>query len=258
MKYLDEILEAKRNIIHESTPAQLKNQCSEHIRDIRELKKDKNLDVIAEIKRKSPSKGDLAIIEDVAGLAMQYEIGGACAISVLTDAQYFGAKEDDLNIVRDAVKLPVLRKDFLVCIEDVYESYLMQADIILLIVAAFDDIELIKEMFGTAKKLGLEVLVETHSKEELEVAIDIGANLIGVNVRDLKTFEEKPEIGEQLIKSMPSKTIRVWESSIRSIHDANFAASIGSDIVLVGQGLIQSENPAHFIEQMRNISPHRT
>jgi indole-3-glycerol phosphate synthase len=233
----------------------LQRRAEENPRDIRSIEFDSNhLDVIAEIKRKSPSKGELAIIDNPADLAREYEAGGASLISVLTNQEFFGALPDDLTRVREAVDIPVLRKDFAVDLGDVFETYIMDADAILLIVAAFTDHGLLREMYQQAKLLELSVLVETHSEHEIEIANELGAAVIGVNVRSLETFDEDKSIGKKLISAVRPDAIAVWESSIRTIEDAQLARSSGAHAVLVGQGLVQHENPQDFIAQMRNIS----
>ena len=178
------------------------------------------LDVVAEIKRKSPSKGELASIEYPDRLAKSFADAGASIISVLPDQQYFGAKSTDFEVVRKAVSIPILRKDFIVDEKQIYESYLMGADLILLIVAAFKNLDEIAYLFDCAVSLGLSVLVETHTQKEIEMANRIHADIIGVNVRDLSTFDEKPEIGEELIRQVSPTATPVWESSITTLDQA--------------------------------------
>jgi len=254
--YLEKIIESKRKSkLSSLSLIELQSLLGENPRDdIRPIVFSDSLDVIAEIKRKSPSKGHLAKIEDPGQLAKSYEDGGACLISVLTDEEYFGGSANDLKIVRESVSLPVLRKDFAIDLTDVYETYLMGADAMLLIVSAIEDRTLLQDMFDLAYELNLNVLVETHSEDEMEVANNIGAKIIGVNVRDLKTFDEIPELGESLLSDLGDEIIKVWESSITTIEQAQKARRSGADAVLVGQGLVQHENPAYFIEQMRSIS----
>lgn len=256
MTILKEILQSKLQEIEslESLDELKAKVKANHAREIRKASWSDNLDVIAEIKRKSPSKGRLANIEDPASLAISYEQGGATIISVLTDEKYFGALPTDLEKVRVAVSLPVLRKDFIIDERQVYESHLMGADYILLIAAAFENEEMLSQLYSCANDLGLGVLVETHNGKEIEVANNLGAEIIGVNVRDLETFEENAEIGDELITRVRSDSVSVWESSITTLDQAKRARSAGAQAVLIGQGLVQSENPSHFIQQIRNIS----
>lgn len=254
MTYLETILESKRkDKVNARSLSELETLVAENKRDIRPIVFSNTLDVIAEIKRKSPSKGHLANIDNPGELAALYETGGACLISVLTDKEFFGGSIEDLKQVRTAVNLPVLRKDFAIDLNDVYETYLTGADAMLLIVKAIEDVQLLKDMFELAEGLGMSVLVETHSEQEIEISQDIGSKIIGVNVRDLTTFEELPELGE-LLSNFDSDVIKVWESSILTLDDAIKARESGANAVLVGQGLVQSENPSDFIEQMRKIS----
>lgn len=256
MTFLDQILQSKRESkANQQSEAELSRLCDQNNRnDIRKIKASNSLDVIAEIKRRSPSKGELAEILHPEVLATTYENAGACVISVLTDNEYFGGTKQDFEIVRKTVSVPVLRKDFAIDVADVYETYLMGADVLLLIVAAFEDKALLKTMHDVAQSLGMSVLVETHSQEEIEIAQSIGAKIVGVNVRDLSTFEETPDLGKKLLSSIDETVLKVWESSIMSVENAQVARESGADVVLVGQGLVQSKNPGDFIEQMRNIS----
>ena len=169
---------------------------------------DPDLSVISEIKRRSPSKGDLFANLDPAALARSYADGGAACLSVLTDVEYFGGSPDDLRRARRAVDLPVLRKDFTVSANDVADARLMGADAVLLIVSALDDAEL-GDFHALAIELGLDVLVETHDEAEVERALAVGATLIGVNQRDLVTFEVDTDRAVQVSKSLPEGAVRV-------------------------------------------------
>ncbi len=256
MTFLSTILESKREHVEKlDTLANLQKYVNDHPRnDIRTPVWNDSLDVIAEIKRRSPSKGELAEIENPEELASSYDRAGAVIISVLTDAQYFGAREDDLACVRKAVRAPVLRKDFIIDQRQVYETYMMGADVMLLIVAAFDDVSVLRDLHQCAVSLGLSVLVEAHTHDELAIARDLNAQIIGVNVRDLGTFDENPELGDDLISEIGEGPVSVWESSISSVDDARRARRAGADAVLVGQALVQHDNPEGFIAQIRNIS----
>lgn len=256
MTYLEQIIENKFKEVEqlESLDFYKEKRAMNPRTDIRKIEWNDTLDVIAEIKRKSPSKGELATIENPAELARTYEVGGAVLISVLTDAKFFGAKHDDLEIVRNAIDLPILRKDFIVDEKQIYESYFMGADVILLIVDAVERDALTK-MYSIAKSLGLEVLLETSNEEQYEFADKtVNANLIGSNTRDLKTFKEDFDPVKSILEKRNKNIINVWESGITNLGDAKKAYLYGADAVLVGQGLVQNDDPAKFIGDIRRIS----
>lgn len=198
-----------------------------------------HLAVIAEIKRRSPSKGDLNVGLDPAQIAKSYEIGGASCLSVLTDEKYFGGSPQDLMTARRASLLPVIRKDFTVSLADVCDTRLMGADCILLIVAALTTAEL-TEFHQASLDIGLDVLVEVHGAEELKIALAIGATLIGVNQRNLATFEVDHTRAQQLATLIPTGVVKVAESGVRNSDDARALRDSGYDAVLVGESLITS------------------
>ena len=210
--------------------------------------------IIAEIKRRSPSKGDLAADLDPAGLARAYERGGAACLSVLTDVDYFGGSAADLAAAHQAVTIPVLRKDFTVCAIDVYEARLMGADCILLIVAALTDGEL-SELLGLARKLALDVLVEAHDEAEVERGLAAGADLIGVNQRDLETFEVDTDRAVRVASAIPAGVISVAESGIRTPDDARRLLDAGYRGLLVGESLVTSGDPTGGVEALRGVGP---
>jgi indole-3-glycerol phosphate synthase len=209
----------------------------------------KGVGVIAEVKRRSPSKGDLAPELDPAGLARAYERGGATCLSVLTDREFFGGSPDDLRAARSATRLPVLRKDFTVCPADVCDARIMGADAVLLIAAALDDDELV-ELHTLALDVGLDVLVEVHDEAELDRALGVEANLIGVNQRDLVTFEVDYERAARVARVMPSIVVRVAESGIRGADDVAALAAVGYDAVLVGETLVTSGDPEAAVAEI--------
>jgi indole-3-glycerol phosphate synthase len=206
--------------------------------------------VIAEIKRRSPSKGDLNVGLVPGVLAKAYASGGAACLSVLTDADFFGGSADDLAEARRAVDLPVLRKDFTVSEADVLDARLMGADAVLLIVAALDDGEL-AAFHSLASSLGLAALVEVHDETELERALAVGATLIGVNQRDLVTFEVDTARAERLAAAIPGGVVKVAESGLRTPDDAARLADAGYDAVLVGETLVRSGDPAAAVRSLR-------
>ncbi len=199
--------------------------------------------VIAEVKRRSPSAGDLGMGLSAAGLARQYQDGGAACLSVLTDESWFGGSPDDLRQARSATALPVLRKDFTVDERDVLDARIMGADCVLLIVAALSDSEL--DRFGVlARSVGLDVLVEVHDEHEVSRALAAGADLVGVNQRDLVTFEVDRDRAARVAPLLPAGVVRVAESGISGPQDMARLAAAGYDAVLVGQSLMRSPDPA--------------
>ncbi len=209
------------------------------------------LAVISEIKRRSPSKGDLNPGVDPAEWAQAYERGGATALSVLTDREFFGGSVDDLRAAREAVSIPVLRKDFTVSAADVCDARIMGADAVLLIVAALDDVEL-ADFHDLAIEIGLDVLVETHDESEVDRALAVGATLIGVNQRDLVTFEVDTERAIRVGRVLPAGVVSVAESGVRGPEDARVLHRSGYHAVLVGESLVTAGDPAAAVAAMRN------
>jgi indole-3-glycerol phosphate synthase len=208
------------------------------------------LAVIAEVKRRSPSRGTLAADLDPAETARAYAAGGAACLSVLTDEQFFSGSADDLEAARAASGLPVLRKDFTVAPSDVFDARLMGADAVLLIVAALSDDEL-ASLHELSLRVGVEPLVEVHDEAELERALAIGPTLIGVNQRDLATFEVDGRQAERLAASIPAQVVAVAESGIRNPDDARRLAAAGYDAVLVGESVVTSGDRASAVAAMR-------
>jgi indole-3-glycerol phosphate synthase len=208
------------------------------------------LAVIAEVKRRSPSKGDLAPDLDPAATAAAYAAGGASCLSVLTDVEHFGGSVADLQAARAAVEIPVLRKDFTVDRRDVCDARIMGADAVLLIVAALDDAEL-GEMHRLAVDIGLDVLVEVHDEPELERALAAGATVVGVNQRDLRTFEVDHDRAVRVGAAMPAGILRVAESGIRGPADAAALAAAGFHAVLVGESVVTAGDRAASVAALR-------
>jgi indole-3-glycerol phosphate synthase len=196
--------------------------------------------IIAEVKRSSPSRGPLAAITDPAALALSYQTGGASAISVLTEGRKFGGSLADLEQVRAAVDIPVLRKDFIGDPYQVFEARAAGADLVLLIVAALDQ-DTLGTLHDLIRELGMTALVETHSADEVSRAIDIGAGLIGVNARNLSTFELDQDLFGSLAGQIPSGVVRVAESAVKTAADVAHYRSAGADVVLVGEALVTSD-----------------
>jgi indole-3-glycerol phosphate synthase len=196
--------------------------------------------IIAEVKRASPSRGPLADITDPAALAVSYEHGGASAISVLTEGRRFLGSLEDLEQVRSAVAIPVLRKDFIGNPYQVFEARAAGADLVLLIVAALDQPTL-ASLHALVIELGMTALVETHSADEVDRALDVGANLVGVNARNLSTFDLDQNLFARLADRIPSGVVRVAESAVKSAADVAHYRAAGADVVLVGEALVTSD-----------------
>ncbi len=199
------------------------------------------LSVISEIKRHSPSKGDLFAGLDPVEVAQSYQRGGAACLSVLTDTEHFGGSTLDLVNARKSVELPVIRKDFTVDRRDILDARLMGADCVLLIVSALTDDEL-NEFSQLARDLGLDALVETHDEAEVERAVEAGATLIGVNQRDLVTFEVDTNRAVRVREAIPADATAVAESGVRGPEDAAILAEAGYHAVLVGESLVTADD----------------
>jgi indole-3-glycerol phosphate synthase len=211
------------------------------------------LAVISEVKRRSPSKGDLHAGLDPADMARRYAAGGASCLSVLTDAEHFGGSVADLQAASAACTLPVLRKDFTVSANDVCDARLMGADCVLLIAAALAPGELV-ELHGLAVDVGLDVLVEVHDEHELETAIAAGATMVGVNQRDLVTFQVDHARALRMASVIPAGVVRVAESGVRGADDAAALHAAGYHAVLVGELLVTSADPAATIRALRQVA----
>jgi indole-3-glycerol phosphate synthase len=211
--------------------------------------------VIAEVKRASPSKGALAAIADPAALASDYEAGGAKIISVLTEQRRFGGSIDDLAAVREAVQVPVLRKDFIVSSYQLWEARAYGADLVLLIVAALEQNALIS-LVERAQSIGLVPLVEVHTLAELERALAAGATLLGVNARNLATLQVDRGIFAQLVPHIPDGIIKIAESGVRGPHDLLAYAAAGADAVLVGESLVTGKDPRSAVADLVTAGSH--
>lgn len=210
--------------------------------------------VIAEIKRSSPSKGALADIVDPQSLARDYEAGGASAVSVLTEGRRFGGSLDDLRAVRQAISIPVLRKDFIGLEYQVFEARAAGADLVLLIVAALDQATLVR-LHALITELGMTALVETHSADEVSRAVDLGSRVIGVNARNLSSFELDPDLFGRLAGSIPDGTIRIAESAVKTASDVAHYRRDGADVVLVGEALVTHGHPRETLTEFLSVTP---
>jgi indole-3-glycerol phosphate synthase len=251
MTVLDRILATKRDEVTVLRRPQTRDLLREQAlaapptRDFRAAlrRDDRHPGLVAEIKRRSPSKGDLAPDLDPAALARSYAAGGATALSVLTDHLYFGGRVADLQAAREACALPVLRKDFTIDEVQVYEARAIGADAILLILAALPDDAVVRDLADLAGALGLAVLVEAHDAAEVDRGVALGAGILGVNARDLGTFTEDLDGAGELAGRIPPGTVAVAESAIRSVADAARMCAAGFDALLVGEALVCSDDP---------------
>jgi indole-3-glycerol phosphate synthase len=217
------------------------------------LQRGTSVKVIAEVKRASPSRGLLATIPNPALLAQQYAEGGASAISVLTEERRFGGTMADLDAVRAAVLIPVLRKDFIAEPYQVLEARAAGADLVLLIVAALDDPTL-RSLHSLIIDLGMTPLVETHDADEVRRAIDLGASVIGINARNLSTFELDRDLFGRLAPMIPDGTVRIAESAVSVVADVEHYRQSGADVVLVGEALVTGGDPVAALKEFLAVS----
>ena len=220
---------------------------------LRALAPTDHIRLIAEIKRSSPSKGSLAAIPDPQDLAAEYAESGADAISVLTEGRKFGGSINDLIAVRDAVSVPLLRKDFIAEEYQILEARAFGADIVLLIVAALEQ-PVLARLHTFAQQLGLAVLVETHSADEVRRASDVGARLVGVNARNLSTFEMDRNLFGEVRHLIDASAIAIAESAVADVNDVIAYRNAGADVVLVGEALVTSGNPADRVREFRGVN----
>ncbi|WP_155386976.1 indole-3-glycerol phosphate synthase TrpC [Catellatospora paridis] len=211
--------------------------------------------VIAEVKRSSPSKGALAEIPDPAELAAEYEAGGARAVSVLTEGRWFGGSLDDLAAVRARIGIPVLRKDFVCSAYQVHEARAYGADLVLLIVAALEQ-KVLTGLLDRIESLGMTPLVEVHTEEEADRALEAGARVIGVNARNLRTLEVDRSVFERIAPGLPNSVLKIAESGVRGPLDLIKYASAGADAVLVGEGLVTQKSPRDAVAELVNAGNH--
>lgn len=216
----------------------------------KKLQSSQNLNIIAEYKKASPSMGIINQNLKINYFADEVQAGQAAAVSILTERKYFSGCENDVADFKKICNLPVLRKDFIIDEYDIIKTAVMDADAILLICAILNDDEL-KRFYNMADELGLKVLIEVHNRHELDKALDIGGDIIGINNRDLKTFEVDITTTQKLIKYLPDKCIKVSESGIRTPEDARFIKSLGADAVLIGTAFSQSSSISSLLKTLR-------
>ena len=258
---LDEIIEGVREDIAQRMAIVPLDELKERAalvpkaRDVAAVLADEDVSVIAEVKRASPSRGQLAEIADPAALAREYEAGGAHCISVLTEQRRFGGSLVDLAEVRAAVDIPVLRKDFIVSSYQLWEAKAYGADMVLLIVAALEQPALVS-LIERTQSLGLTALVEVHDEEEIARAVDAGATVIGVNARNLKTLEVDRGVFQRVAHTIPDSCVKVAESGIRDPHDLIVYAEAGADAVLVGESLVTGRDPRAAVAELVTAASH--
>jgi indole-3-glycerol phosphate synthase len=224
-------------------------------RDAMAALREPGVGVIAEVKRRSPSKGDLAPIPDPAELAEEYATNGARVISVLTEQRRFGGSLADLDAVRERVDVPVLRKDFVLTSYQLWEARAHGADLVLLLVVALDQPALVS-LVERAHSIGLTPLVEVHDEVEADRAVDAGARLIGVNARDLHTLEVDRSVFTRVAPRIPAGILKVAESGVRDTHDLITYANAGADAVLVGESLVTGGDPRSTVADLVTAGAH--
>ena len=254
MSVLDSIIEGVReDLAMRRLPlAQIREalESAPAVRNVGKALAGPEISIIAEVKRSSPSKGALAAIEDPGALASRYEESGANVISVLTERRRFGGSLDDLDAVRTRVEIPILRKDFMVDEYQFLEARAHGADLVLLIVAALSKNQL-DDYFQLAKELGMSSLIEVHTHDELERALEISPEIIGVNSRNLKTLDVDSAAFAQLIPRIPTSMVRVAESGISNRSDVEFAQEHGATAILVGEALVRSSDTELAMRELR-------
>ena len=261
MSVLDEILDGVRADLEARQEAVPLDQLKERTRrvppalDVVAALRGDDVAVIAEVKRSSPSKGALAAIADPAGLASDYQAGGARVISVLTEQRRFGGSLADLDAVRDAVTVAVLRKDFIVSSYQLWETRAHGADMALLIVAALEQNALVS-LVERAVSIGLVPLVEVHDEAEADRALEAGAKVIGVNARNLRTLEVDRSVFERIAPGLPSRVLKIAESGVRDPHDLIAYAAAGADAVLVGEGIVTKPSPRQAVADLVTAGSH--
>ena len=261
MSVLDEILEGVRADLvarQRNVPLDRLREAAARAdppRNVLTALKTEDVAVIAEVKRASPSKGALAAIADPAALAMDYEAGGARVISVLTEPRRFGGSLEDLVSVRDAVQVPLLRKDFVISSYQLWEARAHGADMVLLIVAALPQNALVS-LVERSVSIDLVPLVEVHTDHELDRALDAGAKVIGVNARNLATLQVDRGVFARLAPRVPDGVIKIAESGVRGPHDLLAYAAAGADAVLVGESLVTGKDPRSAVADLVTAGSH--
>ena len=252
MSFLSEIVERKRQRVEEAkrrVPLEALERRS-HSHRFREALLRDGINIIAEFKRRSPSKGIIRVDADLKQIAKSYEAGGAVAMSVLTEEDYFSGSLADLRAAKSIIDLPVLRKDFVVDDYQLYESAAAGADAVLLIVAALDDDALLRLRRLAEDEIGMDALVEVHDRDEMQRAVDCGATLIGVNNRNLHTFDVSLETSLSLAADAPKDAVLISESGLKSASDLSRLRDAGYRGFLIGESLMRSDAPATALREL--------
>jgi len=258
---LDEILAGVREDVEERARRVPLEQVKEQAaaapppRDAYSLLRAPGVGVIAEVKRASPSAGQLADIPDPAALAREYAAGGARCISVLTERRRFGGSLEDFAAVRAAVDVPLLRKDFVVSSYQVHEARAYGADMVLLIVAALEQ-NVLTGLLERIESLGMTALVEVHTEDEADRALAAGARVIGINARNLRTLTVDRSVFDRIAPGIPNHVVKIAESGVRGPHDLIRYAAAGADAVLVGEGLVTKKSPREAVAELVNAGNH--
>jgi indole-3-glycerol phosphate synthase len=253
MSFLSEIVERKRQRVEEAKRSVTLDPCERRSHSFRKAILRDGLNIIAEFKRRSPSKGLICADADLKQIVKGYEAGGAAAISVLTEEDYFAGSLEDLRTAKSIVDLPVLRKDFVVDEYQVYESAAAGADAVLLIVAALDDDALLRLRRLAEDELGMDALVEVHDRDEMQRAIACSAKLIGVNNRNLHTFDVSLETSLSLASDAPKDVVLISESGLNNATDLSRLYDAGYRGFLIGESLMRSENPEAALRNFMSL-----
>ena len=257
MNILDKIINDKKIEVEERsriTPIERikDSQRLYSIRDFNGKLKNKGLQIIAEIKRRSPSEGDIDIYADPSKIAKSYAKNGAAFISILTDHQYFGGQLEFIQLVKAVVDIPILRKDFIISEYQVWETFHSGADAILLIADVIEE-QLLEDLYQLASDLGLHVLVEMHQLKYLKMIKDLEPKIVGVNCRDLTTMNVNINYFEKIVMDLPKEATWVAESGMNNISDLEYVSNLGFHSALVGSFLMKSSDPGKTLGQLQNI-----
>ena len=248
MNILEKILNVKRQEIQQIEDMEFGEMVGQ-IRSLKDALSKPGISVIAEIKMKSPSEGEIFPYADPAQIAKDYESAGAAAISVLTDQFFFGGSLDILKSVRDAVSIPVIRKDFIIDQKQISETIHYNGDAFLLIADALDQ-ETLQQLMNIGKMAGLEFLVEYHAEKHAEFIFALNPEIVGINCRNLKTMATNITYFEKMISSLPSNTVKVAESGIHTSDDLKYVSDLGYDAALIGTSLMRTGNPGKALEEL--------
>ncbi len=248
MNILEKILNVKRQEIQQIEDMEFGEMVGQ-IRSLKDALSKPGISVIAEIKMKSPSEGEIFPYADPAQIAKDYESAGAAAISVLTDQSFFGGSLDILKSVRDAVSIPVIRKDFIIDQKQISETIHYNGDAFLLIADALDQ-DSLQQLMNIGKMAGLEFLVEYHAEKHAEFIFALNPEIVGINCRNLKTMATDITYFEKMISSLPSNSVKVAESGIHTSDDLKYVSDLGYDAALIGTSLMRTGNPGKALEEL--------